>query len=202
MCALKLKGAERAKHVLPPPRLSSSKHRPIVENGTFSNGAVSAEPKGTPSGAPLRGSTDTRYLSEGGPGAGAPHGILAGPRQPLVPFPCGKGTRASADARNSLKQRLDPRLCAAFPKGGAGTFAYGDRPPSVCRLPPHHPLPAGTKKTLHVLTRTELSLISIPTISIPTSQTPRSRCGRESSSRSQRIDPADTLRRDPSTLQS
>ena len=60
-----------------------------------------------------------------------------------------------------------------------------------------YPLPAGTKKTLHVLTRTELSLISIPT-----SQTPRSWCGRESSSRSQRIDPADTLRRDPSIPQS
>ena len=32
------KGSPRAKHVLPTPRLSSSKHRPIVENGTFSTG--------------------------------------------------------------------------------------------------------------------------------------------------------------------
>ena len=54
-------------------------------------------------------------MSEGGPGAGAPHGILAGPRQPLVPFPCGKGTRASADARNSLKPHLEPRPCAPSP---------------------------------------------------------------------------------------
>ena len=71
--------------------------------------------EGIPSGAPLRGSTDTRYLSEGGPGAGVPHGNLAGPRQPLVPFPCGKGTRASADARNSLKPHLEPRPCAPAP---------------------------------------------------------------------------------------
>ena len=59
------------------------------------------------------------------------------------------------------------------------------------------PSPQAQKKTLHVLTRTELSLISIPT-----SQTPRSRCGRESSSRSQGIDPAGTSRRDPSIPQS
>ena len=36
-------------------------------------------------------------LEKTGPGAGVPHGNLAGPRQPLVPFPCGKGTRASAE---------------------------------------------------------------------------------------------------------
>ena len=44
-----------------------------------------------------------------------PHGNFAGPRQPLVPFPCGKGTRASADARNSLKPHLEPRPCAPAP---------------------------------------------------------------------------------------
>ena len=74
------------------------------------------QPKREPRpGTPLRGSTDTSRLHEGGPGAGAPHGILAGPRQPLVPFPCGKGTRASADARNSLKPPPAPRPCAASP---------------------------------------------------------------------------------------
>ena len=81
----------------------------------FQRRAVRAEPKGTPSGTPPRGSTDASRLSEGGSGAGAPHGILAGPRQPLVPFPCGKGTRASADARNSLKPHLEPCLCAPSP---------------------------------------------------------------------------------------
>ena len=30
----------RAKHVLPPPHLPSSKHRPVVENGTFSTGPL------------------------------------------------------------------------------------------------------------------------------------------------------------------
>ena len=68
-------------------------------------------------GTPLRGSTDTSRLSEGGPGAGAPHGILAGPRQPLVPFPCGKGTRTSADVRNSLKpHHKPPPVCRLHPK--------------------------------------------------------------------------------------
>ena len=99
----------------PPPRLPTPKHRPSVKTERFQR-AVSAEPKGTPSGAPLRGSTDTSRLSAGGPGAGAPHGNLAGPRQPLVPFPCGKGTRASVDARNSLKQHPEPRPCAPHPR--------------------------------------------------------------------------------------
>ena len=87
---------------------------PALKTERFQRGR-SCGTEGIPFGAPLRGSTDARYLSEGGPGAGAPHGILAGPRQPLVPFPCGKGTRASADARNSLKPHLDLRLCAAAP---------------------------------------------------------------------------------------
>ena len=101
----------RAKHV--PPRRTFP---PLSTGPSLNfNGAVRAEPKGTPSGTPPRGSTDTSRLSEGGPGAGAPHGILAGPRQPLVPFPCGKGTRASADARNSLKPHLEPRPCAPSP---------------------------------------------------------------------------------------
>ena len=101
---------------LSPPRLPSPKHRPIVENGTFSTGPFVRNRREPRPGTPLRGSTDTSRLSEGGPGAGAPHGILAGPRQPLVPFPCGKGTRASADARNSLKQHPKPRPCAPHPR--------------------------------------------------------------------------------------
>ena len=66
---------------------------------------------------------------------GAPHGILAGPRQPLVPFPCGKGTRASADARNSLKPHREPRPCAPSPS------------PHPIALPcSPSPLPKTTKK--------------------------------------------------------
>ena len=108
------KGSPRAKHVLPTPHLPSSKHRPSLKTERFQRGR-SCGTEGKPFGAPPRGSTDTSCLSEGGPGADAPHGILAGPRQPLVPFPCGKGTRASADARNSHQQHSESRRCVAFP---------------------------------------------------------------------------------------
>ena len=60
----------------------------------------------------------------GGPGAGAPHGILAGPRQPLVPFPCGKGTRTSADVRNSLKPHLPPTCVPTFPPRNAKAIPH------------------------------------------------------------------------------
>ena len=66
-------------------------------------------------GRPCEAPPTQAACQRGGPGAGTPHGILAGPRQPLVPFPCGKGTRASADARNSLKPHLEPRPCAPSP---------------------------------------------------------------------------------------
>ena len=80
------------------------------------------QPKREPRpGTPLRGSTDTSRLHKGGPGVGAPHGTLAGPRQPLVPFPFGKGTRASADARNSLKHHPAPRPGAATPQNKTNT---------------------------------------------------------------------------------
>ena len=75
-------------------------------------------------GAPQRGSTDTSNLSEGGPGAGTPHGNLAGPRQPLVPFPCGKGTRTSADVRNSLKPHLPPTCEPTFPPPNAKAIPH------------------------------------------------------------------------------
>ena len=91
------------------------------------------QPKREPRpGTPLRGSTDASRLSEGGPGAGAPHGNLAGPRQPLVPFPCGKGTRTSADVRNSLKQ-----------------------PPAPARVPP----PPKTKEKRPALVRQVVSIV-------------------------------------------
>ena len=107
MCALKLKWAERAKHVLPRRDFPPLSTGPSLKTERFQRGR-SCGTGGIPFGAPLRGSTDTSRLSAGGPGAGAPHGNLAGPRQPLVPFPCGKGTRASADARNSLKPPPHP----------------------------------------------------------------------------------------------
>ena len=105
----------RAKHVLPPPHLPSPKHRPIVENGTFSTGPFVRNRRDTRLGRPCEAPPTQAFCHEGGPGAGAPHGILAGPRQPLVPFPCGKGTRASADARNSLKPHPHPRPCTPNP---------------------------------------------------------------------------------------
>ena len=40
VCAPCIEGTLRAKHDLPPPRLPSSKHRPVVENGTFSTGPL------------------------------------------------------------------------------------------------------------------------------------------------------------------
>ena len=106
----------RAKRVLHPLRLPAPKHRPIVENGTFSTGPLVRNRREPRSGRPCEAPPTQAACLRGGPGAGAPHGNLAGPRQPLVPFPCGKGTRASADARNSLKQHPKPRPCAPHPR--------------------------------------------------------------------------------------
>ena len=91
------------------------------------------QPKREPrTGTPPRGSTDASRLHKGGPGAGVPHGNLAGPRQPLVPFPCGKGTRTSADVRNSFKQ-----------------------PPAPARVPP----PPKTKEKRPALVRQVISIV-------------------------------------------
>ena len=90
MAAPPLKEVPRAKRALHPPHLSFPKHRPIVENGTFSTMGRCAEPEGNRLGRPCEAPPTQAACHEGGPGAGAPHGILAGPRQPLVPFPCGK----------------------------------------------------------------------------------------------------------------
>ena len=161
---------------LSPPRLPSPKHRPIVENGTFSTGPFvrnRREPRpGRPCEAP-----PTQDICQRG---------VRGPARRMETSPAPGSLWFLSPAGKEL---VRPQTHET-PSSNILIPAYV--PPS-----PHHPLPAGTKKALHVLTRTELSLISIPT-----SQTPRSWCGRESSSRSQGIDPADTSRRDPSIPQS
>ena len=122
---LHLKGSTRKARPSPASASPPLSTGPSLKTERFRRGR-SCGTEGNPvRGAPARLHRHKIFVS-GGPGAGVPHGSLAGPRQPLVPFPCGKGTRC-VRRRTKLPSSPPPH------------------PPSVRRLsmiPNKYPMPS------------------------------------------------------------